>query len=167
MGPHPRALARPRRRARRLRHLVRGDAHAEAVQEAARLDATTLRVVGEVAATTTDARVQDYVLLRAAEEVIAAGYDHFRVLERRDSSRVISTRTGGYHVVTDYYGKGDADDEVEYLPEETLTTRRPGATLVVRMLAGPKPVGAPGEVYDAAEVVAFVGPRGRAVGAAR
>jgi hypothetical protein len=139
--------------------------YAEAALEAARLDATTLRVAGEVAATTSDARVQDYVLLRAAEETLAAGYGHFEVVERRDSSRVISTRTGGYHVVTDYNGKGDADDEVEYLPEETLTTRRPGATLIVRMLPGPKPPGASGEVYDAAEVLAFVGPRARAAGA--
>src|SRR4051812_40525648 len=66
--------------------------YAEAVQ-AARLDSTTLRIAGQVNEWTPDARVQDYVLLRAAEETLAAGYSHFRVLERRDSSRLITTTT--------------------------------------------------------------------------
>ena len=132
--------------------------YADAVQ-VARLGGTTLLVVGGVNARTPDARVQDYVLLRAAEETLAAGYGHFRVLEQRDSSQLISTTTGGYTVVTDYNGKGDADDETTYVPGETSTTRLPGNTLVVRMYKGPKPPDAAGSVYDAAEVVRFVGPR--------
>lgn len=139
--------------------------YAQAV-EAACLDATTLRVVGMANALTPDARVHDYVLLKAVEETLAAGYGHyghFRVLEQRDSSQILTSRYGVYTVVTDYNGKGDADDENEYIPEETSTTQLPGATLVVRMYKGPKPADAADDVYDAAEVASFVGPCARAI----
>jgi hypothetical protein len=109
--------------------------YADAVQ-VARLDGTTLRVTGEVNDVTSDARVQDYLLLRAAEETLAAGYGHFRVLER---------------------------DEKTYVPEETSTTYLPGSTLVVRMYKGPMPPDATGNIYDAAELVRFVGSRVRAM----
>jgi hypothetical protein len=132
--------------------------YADAV-ETARLDGTTLRIVGSGNYLTSDERVHDYVLLKAAEETLAAGYGYFRILEEKDSSSIQETTTGGYSVVTDYNGKGDADDKMIYVPSQTSTTRLPGITLVVRMYKGPKPPDAPGNVYDAAEVATVVGPR--------
>src|ERR671939_1942913 len=65
--------------------MFRETPYAEAVQ-VARLDGTMLRVTGKVNDATSDARLQDYLLLRAAEETLAAGYGHFRVLGHGETS---------------------------------------------------------------------------------
>ena len=130
--------------------------YADAV-EAARLDTATLRLVGRGNAMTPDARLHDYVLLRAAEETRAAGYGHFRVLERKDTGTTDTTTSAGTYTTERHHHH----DVTTYVPGDTTTTRRPGLTVVVRMYPGPKPRDAAGNVYDAAEVAAFVGPRAR------
>jgi hypothetical protein len=127
--------------------------------EAARLDTATLRLVGKGNAMTPDARLHDYVLLKAAEETRAAGFGHFRILEQRDTGTTETTITGGYATTQRHHHH----DVTTYVPEDTTTTRLPGLTVVVRMYPGPKPADAGGNVYDAAEVAAFVGPRARGV----
>src|SRR3954453_404031 len=114
--------------------MFRQTPYAEAVQ-VARLGGTMLRVTGKVNDETSDARLQDYLLLRAAEETLAAGYGHFRVLGHEATS---ITSTPGF------------------------MARWHNDKFVIVMYKGPKPPDATGSVYDAAEVVSFVGPRMRA-----
>ena len=138
---------------------------------ASRIDETTLRVQSKGNAYTSMETIQDYVMLKAAEETIANGYDLFLVMDG-DSY----TQTGSYTApgtATTYtsgsaYGSsfgnttnvyGSATSTTYYTPGQTTFFNKPRTNIVVRMFTGPKPDDAPPTLFDARDVVKYLGPQ--------
>jgi hypothetical protein len=88
-----------------------------------------------------------YVLRRAAEETIADGYDLFRVATDLDRTQSV---LGSFVVAT---------VERQYYLEPSVTGAfvKPGETLIIKMSKGPRPNPMPDGVYDAREVIKYLG----------
>jgi len=96
--------------------------------------------------------IERYVLRKAAETTLAAGYDHFEVVSVSDRTRILQGVAGYMTAV----GNG--------LPSAGLSLPlvRPGETALIRMMRGPAPTGPGGVVFDARDLLAHLAPgRGR------
>lgn len=102
---------------------------------ATRIDETTLLITGKGNAFTSSDAIQQYTLRKAAEATVAAGYDGFRVVESRDQSRRGLVMNEG----------------------NLSSFSKPGETVTIQMFKGPKPAGAPSGVFDAREVLKYMG----------
>jgi hypothetical protein len=131
-----------------------------------RIDETTLQVSARGNAYTSSATIGQYVLRKAAETTLAAGYGHFQIVDSRDTSRsgvFVTPGTASTTTNMSAYGMGNtaygsATSTTTYSPGSVTNFVKPGELVTVRMFKGPKPAGAPGGVYDAAEVVKFMTP---------
>ncbi len=92
--------------------------------------------------------IQRYVLRKAAETTVAAGFDTFAVMNDADRSRSGEISTGS---ATAY---GNSAYAVGY------STRifKPGETVLIKMMHGPKPADAPGNVFDAHDLLKYLTP---------
>ncbi len=134
---------------------------------ATRIDERTLRVNARGNQYTSFERVRDFVLLKAAEETIAAGYGHFQILDAREYERTSSyttPRSSSSTTTASVYGSGNyvygtANTNTQYYGGQTYVISRPNASAVVTMYPGRKPSNAPAGVYDAKEVIKFLGPK--------
>lgn len=99
----------------------------------------------------TDAdKVEQYVLRKAAETTLASGYDHFEVVSVSDRTRTFQA-AGGY---TGFTGTSFPSGGL------TLPFIRPGETILIRMSRGPSAASGV-TVFDARDVLAHLGPKGR------
>lgn len=124
--------------------------------EARQMTADTYNIIARGNGYTSDATIQDYAILKAAETTIAAGGTHFVVLGVEDTTRTSVGQTAGYGQVSVYgntaYGT--------YSPGYTYPIVKPGQQMLIQVIlvrSGNAPQGA----ISAAEVVAFIGPRVR------
>jgi hypothetical protein len=134
---------------------------------ATQIDATTLQIVGRGNGYTDPATIQSYVLLKAAQETLARGYDTFVIVSAQDASRnstvVIPGQTTSYTTGT-VTGTGNAafgtaTTQTSTSPATIENIFKPGETLLVKMLKGPKPADAPPNMYSASEIVQYLGPK--------
>jgi hypothetical protein len=90
--------------------------------------------------------VQRYALRRAAEETVADGFDLFRISADLDRS---ATGTASYGVASgnrySVFGSGF-----------TMPIVKPGQTLMIKMMKGPKPDPMPDGEFDAREVLSHL-----------
>jgi hypothetical protein len=104
---------------------------------------------------TSSTRVQDFVLLKAAETTLAAGRTHFIIGPSSDSSRmgVISTPSTfqAQRIGNTVYGS--------YNPGFTDTYIKPGQDTIIQMINVPKGQIPPQGAFNAAEINATIGPR--------
>lgn len=114
--------------------------------EAHRVSEDTLQVIARGNAYTDSAVIQRYALRKAAEATLEAGYDLFIIASDNDATRrgaeSISTANGSWRSA--------------WATSTTWEMLKPGQTIMVRMLKGAKPAGAPPALYDAHEVVKFM-----------
>lgn len=113
---------------------------------ATRIDSTTVQVTARGNAYTDADTIQRYVLRKAAEETIAAGFDGFEMSSSRDRSR--TGRVGSTVVTGSGYGA--------FATNSSWQVVKPGESVMVRMFKGPKPADAPLGVYDAREVLRYM-----------
>lgn len=138
---------------------------------ATQIDETTLRVTGRGNAYTDPATIQDYVLLKAAEETVAHGYDMFLIVDTQSSqkmgavmtpgtSRSVTTGSASAYGYGNYaYGVGSATTTTTHYPGQTFLYSKPRTDIVVKMLKGAKPADAPAGLFVAEEVIKYLRPR--------
>ena len=125
---------------------------------AVQIDANTLRISGRGNGYTDPATIQNYVLLKAAEETKRRGFDLFVILNSSDTTRVGEATFGS---ASAFGGRGYAWGLGSSFSEPIV---KPGEDALVKMLKGAKPPNAPANVFDAAEVLHYLGPSVRGPG---
>jgi hypothetical protein len=119
---------------------------------AVQIDASTLRISGRGNGFTDPATIQNYVLLKAAEETKRRGFDLFVILNSSDTTRVGEATFGS---ASAFGGRGYAWGLGSSFSEPIV---KPGEDALVKMVKGAKPPNAPANVFDAAEVLHYLGP---------
>jgi hypothetical protein len=104
---------------------------------ATRLDERTLRISARGNSFTDEATVSEYAMIKAAEETLRAGYGHFQIMD----------------------GAGTARFTPMVMKGTFIPMWKPGVAMMVRMYPGPKQSDAPEGVYDAHEVMTYIGAR--------
>ncbi len=105
----------------------------------------SFRITARGNAYTGDMQIMDYMLLKAAETTVAAGFTHFVITNGADLTQV---NTG---VVPGFIGNG------YYVPASTYQTRLPGGMILIEC-GNPTGQISP-QVKDAAEIIRSIGPR--------
>lgn len=110
---------------------------------AVRLETDLAQVTARGSPLTDADTIERYVLRKAAETTLAAGYDHFEVVSASDRSRTLQGVAGYMTAV----GNG--------LPSAGLSLPfvRPGETVLIRMLRGPVAAAPGGVVFDAQDLL--------------
>jgi hypothetical protein len=114
---------------------------------------------------TDSSRVEQFVLLKASDDCLAAGYDRFFIMSERDATRHSSFTTPGYansySSVTGYgYGpsfSANVNTTTMVTPGQTYNFVKPGENVIVQFVHA----GTPGtdEAFDARAIDASLGPR--------
>jgi hypothetical protein len=118
---------------------------------ATQIDSTTARISARGNGFTDPATIQNYVLLKAAEVTRANGFDVFVVVNSADATRHGEATFGSANV---WGGRGYAFGIGSGFSEEII---KPGEDALIKMMVGPKPKNAPPNVFDANEVIHYVG----------
>jgi hypothetical protein len=105
------------------------------------------QVTARGSAMTDSDRIEQYVLRKAAETTLAAGYDHFEVVSASDRTRTIQGVAG--YAATTQTGFPSAGLSLPFI--------RPGETVLIRMSRGTASGAAGATLFDAREVVAHLG----------
>ncbi len=127
------------------------------------MDADTYVVTFKGNGYTSRERVQMYLHYRCAELTLDTGHDSFIVIDGQNADHTAQWVTPGHATttttgsVTSYGGTayGSAQSQTTYTPPTTTTIVKPGHSVTIRMLNGPRPDGA----FDARSVVRLLGPR--------
>jgi hypothetical protein len=126
------------------------------------IDATTLRITGRGNAFTSTATLENYVVLRAAEETQRRGYDLFLVTGGEEESKpgvvTVAGRTYTYQTLDAY---DNPVTQTYSAPDTAVHYTKPQTNMVIRMLKGPEPADAPKNLFVAADVIRFLGPKVR------
>ena len=115
----------------------------------------TFRISGRGNSFTSSTRIQDYVMLKAAETTVQQGGTHFLIIEKTDASRTSQYVTGG-NAYTTYSGNTATTN---YNPPVVQSYFKPGEDAYIRVIkvnAGENP---PAGANSAAEIIQFVGSR--------
>jgi hypothetical protein len=90
--------------------------------------------------------IQRFALRRAAEETVLDGFDLFRIIGRGDQTRTgtqtTAFATGRYNWATGF--------------GYSMPVVKPGETLMIKMIKGPRPDPMPDGEFDAHEVLKFI-----------
>jgi hypothetical protein len=121
--------------------------------EAQMITNDTARISARGNGFTDQARVVDFVILKAAETAEAQGFTHFAMLSTTDASRVSAHTTPGT-MQTNVYGNSAY---TTYNPGMTHAVVKPGADTIVRFCK--QPPQACGDMLSALEVVKNLGPK--------
>ena len=100
-------------------------------------------------------RVQDFVLLKAAETTLAAGGSHFVVVNEANRTNVVTGQTPAT-MQTNVYGRTAF---TTYNPGTTYNIVKPGEAVLIRVLrikSGEKP---PPGAFPAQDIANTIGPR--------
>jgi hypothetical protein len=133
--------------------------------DSSQIDATTLRISARGNSFTDVGQIRDYVMLKAAEETLAHGYDMFLIVAEHDATEVDTFSTPQSHdAPVQAMGFGPRGPisvigTATYTTTSTSTITSPGQDTTIKMYRGVKPAGAPLSLYVAREVVAFMAPR--------
>ena len=103
---------------------------------------------------TNAARVQDFVLLKAAETTLAAGKTHFGLTSAADASRQGAIETPGTMQATRV---GNTITGI-YTPGSVSTFIKPGQDVYIRIYGGSK-ASVPADALDAADIERNIAPR--------
>lgn len=127
--------------------------------EAVQIDSNTLRVSARGNGFTDIRKMKDYALLKAAEETVAHGYDVFEVIGTENVTRTLhqSSTSYAYAPVTVFGPNGPSFGGASVPVSSSETVIKPGEDIVIRMFKGQKASDAPGNVFAAREVIAFLG----------
>ncbi len=112
---------------------------------ALRLDETTARITAKGNGRTKPDAVYQFVMRKAAETTLAAGYDLFQVVDQADTTQHLSGVEGGGS-----NGNGGS------FPVQSYNITKPGQAMIIKLARGPKPVDATASVFDAREVLKFM-----------
>lgn len=129
--------------------------------EATQIDDRTIRVHARGNAYTSSAIIQDYVLLKAAEETLRLGFDLFTVIDSESYSKTGAfttpgtAHTTGHAYSTGNYAYGSAT--TTYYPGQTFYYSKPRSDIVVQMFEGEMPENAPANLFDAQTVYKYLG----------
>lgn len=115
--------------------------------KATRITDDTAQITAAGNAYTDADTIQQYALRRAAEETIADGFDLFRIASGADRTRTGSESFGSYS--GNRWGVWGSSFSMPII--------KPGQSLMIRMLKGPKPNPMPDGLFDAREVLAHLG----------
>lgn len=139
--------------------------------KATQIDSRTMRIVAKGNAYTDMDKIQDYMMLRAAEETIAAGYDLFLLMDENTDIKTSSytapgsssTYTTGSITGTTFGNTttayGSARSTTYYNPGQTFIYNKPRGNMIIRMFTGEVPGDAPPNLFNAHEIVRFMGPQ--------
>lgn len=118
---------------------------------AVRLESDLAQVTARGSPLTDADTIERYILRKAAETTLAAGYDHFEVVSVSDRTRTMQGVAGYMTAV----GNG--------LPSAGLSLPfvRPGETVMIRMMRGPVQAAPGGVVFDAQDLLDHLGRAGR------
>ena len=114
---------------------------------ATRISEDVIQVRAQGNAYTDPDRIQQYALRKAAEETLANGYDLFVIGGEIDRSRIGS----------ETLAVANGSKNAAWATGFSMPIIKPGETLLVRMLKGPKPSPVPAGLFDAHEVVKYLG----------
>ena len=124
------------------------------------IDATTLRISGRGNAFTSTQTLENYVVLRAAEETQRRGYDLFLVTGGQELSKpgviTVAGRTYTYETADEY---GNPVTQTYAAPDTAIHYTKPQTSMVIRMLKGPRPADAPENLFVAGDVIHVLGPK--------
>jgi hypothetical protein len=123
--------------------------------EAQQVTTDTWRIVARGNAYTSDTRVQDFVLMKAAETTKAAGATHFFVGGTRDQTQQGAVVTPGAAQTT-IQGRTAV---TTYSPGSVDTYIKPGQDTYVRVVKVPAGAAPPPGALSADEIIRFIGPR--------
>jgi hypothetical protein len=138
---------------------------------ASRMDATTMQITARGNGFTDSATIREHVVLRAAEETLKAGFGHYQIVGASNQNRAGTWATPGHTYRTTTGSatahtlggttlvSGSAYTQTTYVPGQVFTYEKPGLDIVVKMFPGPKPAGARDIVFDAQEVLTYLGPK--------
>jgi hypothetical protein len=113
------------------------------------------RIVARGNGYTSADRVQDFVLLKAAETTLAAGGSHFLILEQSDRTKVDIGQTPGV-VQTNVYGNSAF---TTYTPGSTYNIVKPGEAVMIRVLRVVPGQTPPPGGFSAQDISNNIGPR--------
>lgn len=122
---------------------------------ATQIDATTFRISGRGNGFTDPSTIQNYILLKAADVTLAAGYDVFVIGGEQDVTRTGSMSFGTANAY------GNRNYASAYGTSTTMPVIKPGADIIIRVFKGPKPADAGPNVFDAHEIEKYLGPQVR------
>lgn len=108
-----------------------------------RIDSTSARVTAAVNGYTDRTVAANYALLKAAETTQQSGFGHFAIVSDQSD---ITTSTNVYYNA--YTGMASAYD-----------VEKPRNDIMIRMFPGKRPPNAPGNVYDAVDIINTLGPQ--------
>ena len=122
---------------------------------AQQMTANTFRIVARGNGYTGTTRVQDYLMLKAAETTLQNGGTHFAINDTADASDTSQIVTGGT-AQTQVVGN---TAYTTYSPPVVSNVFKPGEDAYIRVLNVPAGHPPPPGAISAAEIVQFVGPR--------
>jgi len=122
---------------------------------AVRIDETTYHITAVGNAYTRRDTTYKFAMRRAAEETLASGYDLFAVVDQSDGSRqVVESVDGGYSSGLSASGQSTITPNAPITRSYIL----PGTILTIKMSRAPRFADTRDNVFDAREVLRFVGP---------
>lgn len=104
---------------------------------------------------TDETRIQDYILLKAAETTVAAGRSHFAIVGLHDASRSRSHRNTGLFTFQD----GNTTGLHDALTGRGRVEVKPGEDMMIRLLPPNASAEDKADALDARQLVANIGPR--------
>lgn len=122
-----------------------------------RMTDTTFRISARGNSHTSEANIQDYVLLKAAETTVKNGGTHFVVISAEDASRSNVLTFGGTSETT---FRGNRAITTHSAPDQ-ITVVRPGRDLFIRVLKLEPGHAPPAGTFAADEIIRHVGARAR------
>jgi hypothetical protein len=122
---------------------------------AQRMTADVVRISARGNGYTSNTKIQDYALLKAAETTKQMGGTHFAIISAADASKVGTVTTPGFAQTT---VSGNVATTT-YTPGSTDTFIKPGQDAYVRVLRIPPGSPPPAGAISADEIIAFVGSR--------
>ena len=134
--------------------------------EALPIDGTTYRISAKGNAFTSVEKMQDFVLLKAAETTIQRGFTHFIILAEQagNEARGVLVSPGQYQSTTNAqvtgFGNqvyGTARTTGTYTPPQTQQIYKPSANSIVRLISADDAKGT--GAYEAQAVVNAIAPR--------
>ncbi|MGN6148778.1 MAG: CC0125/CC1285 family lipoprotein [Rhizomicrobium sp.] len=136
---------------------------------ATQIDADTIQIVGKGNGFTSASTIQNYVLLKAADETLAHGYDLFVVVDAADETRhgtiyvpgQTTSNTTGRATVWGNTIQGTSTTQTYTTPGTTFGIVKPGEAVTIKMFKGEKPANGPPNLYSAKEIETYLGPQVR------
>lgn len=127
--------------------------------DAAAMGGDVYRVQARLNMFSNQERAQDFLFMRAAETAQENGAIGFIILSEQDTTARSAIVTPGTATTTAYGYGNTATATTTYRPPQAYGAVAPGGIITIRLVRDPAPEGL--QFYNAAEIIAAVGPRVR------